>query len=196
MTHSESSNDLSLDQRQGLPDALQVLLRDYPRDAWEADPAFGGLVRFWLERHQMFRRLMTAMQSETDALLDRSADPQRFAARLSRYGSHFINDLHGHHMIEDQHYFPLLAQKDARIIKGFDLLDADHHALDGILSGFAEAANAALGVWEGDRALLQDRAGDLQSTLAGLQRMISRHLDDEEDLIVPVILKYGESGLG
>jgi hypothetical protein len=54
------------------------------------------------------------------------------------------NQLHGHHQIEDHHYFPLLRQKDARIERGFDLLDADHHALDGILNRFVAQANGAI----------------------------------------------------
>ena len=30
--------DLPIETRPGLPDALRVLLRDYPREAWEQDP--------------------------------------------------------------------------------------------------------------------------------------------------------------
>ena len=52
-------NNLALADRKKLPDALRVLLEDYPRDGWELDPGFDGLVRFWLDRHLMFRRLMS-----------------------------------------------------------------------------------------------------------------------------------------
>ena len=136
--------DTRTDAGTGLPEALRVLLAAYPRAGWAADPQFHGLVSFWLERHQMFRKLLGILREDTALLLDRQSDPQTFAARLGRFGGMFVNELHGHHQIEDQHYFPLLAQKDARIIRGFDILDSDHHALDGLLDGFVKGANALL----------------------------------------------------
>lgn len=178
-----------LKNRDQLPDALRVLLDDYPRDLWATDPGFHGLVSFWLERHMGFRKLLTAMISETEARLD-GGDLHRFAQRISRYGSIFVNDLHGHHQIEDHHYFPLLAQKDARLTRGFEILDKDHHALDGLLNEFVTAANEALK--SGDAI---DPVAGFHTNLSALERLICRHLDDEEDLIVPVILKYGTAGL-
>jgi iron-sulfur cluster repair protein YtfE (RIC family) len=186
---------LSLDLRKGLPPALQVLLRDYPRDAWEADPGFHGLISFWLERHQMFRQLMAAMQSETRQLLDGNSDPAAFAARLSRYGGMFVQQLHGHHQIEDHHYFPVLATRDPRISQGFEILDSDHDALDGHLDGFVKGANAVLQRLA-EPAALATAAGRFEADLTRLDAFLDRHLTDEEDLIVPVLLKYGHSGLG
>ena len=186
--------DLSLDLRTGLPEALRVLLADYPREAWEADPQFHGLVSFWLERHMMFRKLMGHMTQETQAFLDGNRDAAGFAQGTARYGGLFVNQLHGHHQIEDHHYFPILRTRDARIETGFDLLDADHHALDGILNRFVEQANAAIQGATGPDP--KAGAGALLDGLGTLDRLISRHLEDEEDLIVPVILRDGPGGLG
>jgi hemerythrin-like domain-containing protein len=113
---------------------------------------------------------------------------------VARYGGLFVNQLHGHHQIEDHHYFPLLRQKDVRIERGFDLLDADHHALDGILNRFVEQANGAIQGAGGPDP--KAAAGLLRDGLADLGRLIGRHLEDEEDLIVPVILIHGADGLG
>ncbi len=184
---------LLLQDRTGLPDALQVLVRDYPRDGWAADPHFHGLVSFRLDRHMMFRNLMAHMLQEAEGFLDAERDAQGYAQGLSRYGGLFVSNLHGHHQIEDHHYFPLLRQKDARIEAGFDLLDADHHALDGLLNSFVEAANSAIrGIGGPDPRPSVD---GFRAELLGLQRLIDRHLTDEEDLIVPVILKYGADDL-
>lgn len=185
--------DLTLETRDGLPDALRVLLQEHPREAWEADPNFHGLVSFWLDRHMMFRKLATLMQDETRALLEGNAPAERFARATGHYGGMFVNQLHGHHQIGDHHYFPLLAQKDARIIKGFDLLDSDHHALDGHLNRFVEQANAAIRGAAGDDP--RKAAEAFLSATEAMDRLLRRHLDDEEDLIVPVILKYGTAGL-
>lgn len=186
--------DLSLDTRPGLPEALRVLLRDYPREGWQADPGLHGLVSFWLDRHLMFRQLMAHMSRETEAFLDNARDARGFAQGIGRYGSMFVSQLHGHHQIEDQHYFPILRTREARIARGFDLLDADHHALDGILARFVDQANGAIqGAGGADP---RKGAGRLLTGLADLERLIDRHLTDEEDLIVPVILRDGPGGLG
>lgn len=187
-------DDLHFDSRAGLPEALRVLLAAHPRESWQADPNFHGLVSFWLERHMMFRQIMAHMQAETRAFLDAERDPARFAQGIARYGGMFVNQLHGHHQIEDQHYFPLLRTKDSRIEAGFDLLDADHHALDGLLNRFVEQANAAIQGANGPQA--RSSAGRLLAGLGDLERMIGRHLEDEEDLIVPIILKHGADNLG
>jgi hemerythrin-like domain-containing protein len=179
--------------RPGLPDALRVLLAGYPRAGWQAHPHFDGLVRFWLDRHLAFRHLLAAMQAETAAMLDRNADPQAYAARLLRLGGHFVGDLHGHHQIEDHHYFPLLAQLDPRLSRGFDLLDSDHHALAAHLDRFVETANGVLTGWQG--AALHDATAAFHATLADSARLLDRHLTDEEDLIVPVILAHGPDRL-
>lgn len=187
--------DLTLENRNGLPDALRVLLDAYPRQGWTQDPGFDGLIRFWLDRHLMFRRIMAEMQSSTELLLDRKAGAQQFAGQVSRYGGMFVNGLHEHHTIEDTYYFPKLQQKDTRVAKGFDILDADHHALDGHLSAFVDAANGVLGRLD-DRGLLQTNAGAFKDRLTEMERLLNRHLTDEEELIVPVILKYGSADLG
>jgi hemerythrin-like domain-containing protein len=186
--------DLSLDTRTGLPEALRVLLAEYPRDGWAAHPQFHGLVSFWLERHMMFRQLMEHMGRETEAFLDGKRDPSGFAQGIGRYGGLFVNQLHGHHQIEDHHYFPILRDRDTRITRGFDLLDADHHALDGILERFVGQANGAISGATGRDP--KKAAGVLHEGLADLERLIDRHLTDEEDLIVPVILRDGPGGLG
>jgi hemerythrin-like domain-containing protein len=141
----------------------------------------------------MFRQLMAHMGRETEAFLDGDSRCAGFAQGIARYGGLFVNQLHGHHQIEDHHYFPLLRQKDARIERGFDLLDADHHALDGILNRFVEQANGAI-QGAGGPTRRRQRARCL--TGCGSQRLIGRHLEDEEDLIVPVILIHGADGLG
>lgn len=52
---------LDLDLRTGLPDALRVLLKEFPRDGWDDHPGIEGLVRFWLDRHMMFRRIIARL---------------------------------------------------------------------------------------------------------------------------------------
>lgn len=192
MPPSSPAELLHLDVRTGLPDALRVLLHDYPRSQWEADKGYNGLIRFWLDRHMMFRRILEQLQTHTESVIDRHMDLRLFQQQTGRLGSTFVQELHGHHSIEDGRYFPVLQQKDARIARAFELLDHDHHALDGHLNTFVEHANAALQVrTAGDVAI-----GQFHATINDLARMLDRHLIDEEEVIVPVILRYGTAGLG
>lgn len=185
--------DLSLEARAGLPPALRVLLADWPREGWAASPHFHPLASMWLDRHLGFRRMLALMRADAEALLDRRIDPTAWAPRLSRLGSHFVSDLHGHHHVEDDHYFPLLAARDARLLDGFELLDRDHQALDGHLAAFVADANAALRAGETD---LIDAGGRFHANLLRLETFIDRHLTDEEELIVPVILRDGPDAVG
>ncbi len=183
----------ALETRSGLPEPLRVLLETYPREAWEADPAFSGLIRFWLDRHLMFRRLLEVMQTEAEAALDKNMDAQTYGMHLSRYGSMFVGELHGHHSIEDQHYFPQIKGLEKRVERGFDILDADHHALDGHINGFAASANAVLAAVQSGTVLI-DPVGQMHDGLAEMTRFLDRHLTDEEELVVPILLKHGSAG--
>jgi iron-sulfur cluster repair protein YtfE (RIC family) len=185
---------LALETRTGLPDALRVLLEEYPREGWDGHRHFEGLVRFWMERHLMFREVMDRLNAAAEARLDDRIDGQTFGQQTARLGGFLLNQLHGHHMIEDQHYFPVLAQMETRLGAGFDLLDGDHHALDGHIQAMADGMNTTL------RALGQgaarDETGRLHADLGRFAGFLNRHLIDEEELVVPVILKHGPARLG
>jgi iron-sulfur cluster repair protein YtfE (RIC family) len=184
-----------LERRRGLPEALQVLLRDYPRPLWESHRNFDGLTRFWLDRHLMFRDLLGRLSAENAGFLDRRSPARTHAARTARYAGFLLNELHGHHHVEDNHYFPVLSGLEPRIARGFDLLDADHKALEGHLHGLADETNALLRAIEalsgaGPEAAAHKAAGALQTRLEGFGRFLDRHLTDEEELVVPVILHH------
>ena len=178
-----------LGQRAGLPEALKVLLREYPRDIWQSHRNFDGLTRFWLQRHMMFRDGVSRLQAEAEGFLDRRLDARAYAQQTARLASFVLNELHGHHHIEDVHYFPLLSGLEPRLAAGFELLDRDHHALDGHLHGLAAKAQAVLdAVVAGEGA--EAAAGGLHGELKGFERFLDRHLIDEEELVVPVILHH------
>lgn len=183
--------DLALANRDGLPDALRVLLAEYPRDLWATDPGFDGLIRFWLDRHMMFRRIVADMLGDARRLVDLQLDPAQYASRLSRYGGMFVNGLHEHHTIEDTHYFPKLSSKDQRIAAGFAILDKDHHDIDEHLNAFVASANGILNLRDKPQEM-RDLVGRFETEMIGLERLLDRHLNDEEELIVPVILKFGD----
>lgn len=182
-------------ERPGLPPELRVLVAAYPREVWPAHPNLGDTAALWLQRHAMFRDLGGQLTGAASDLAEGRRDGGPFLAWFAPRAGFFLNELHAHHMIEDVHYFPVFRTADPRLAAGFELLDADHVTLDRLIHEFADATNAlgealtGTGEAAGAAATLAQRSGH---TLAGLLR----HLDDEEDLVVPLILERTEAGLG
>ncbi|MCF6111219.1 hemerythrin domain-containing protein [Mesorhizobium muleiense] len=120
------------------------------------------------------------------------ADGAGVRARLN----HFLGHLDGHHNVEDIHYFPVFAKAETRLTRGFEILDADHHTIHEGLERNAEAANAfirTLRESEDKQRFAADAYADENSRLIA---MLTRHLADEEDLIIPLILDRGDRALG
>lgn len=188
-------SDIDLRLRTGLPADLRFLVEKYPRSDWSAHDNIQGMASFWLQRHDMFREVGRML---TDGIADyregrRSAPEfaQWFAPRLN----FFLGNLDGHHSVEDQHYFPAFAKVETRLKRGFDILDGDHHQIHDALALNAETANFFLRALGGSEDRLRFAADAYADANQSLVAMLSRHLDDEEDLIIPLILDRGDAAL-
>lgn len=189
------TEDTALETRPGLPEDLRFLLGDYPRLIWGDHPNFGPTTKFYLDRHAMFREAMAVMRRITEESLDGARKPASWSKDFGRIGGFFLQQLHGHHQIEDMHYFPALLRLEPRLQRGFDILDRDHHAIHDALDRFQEAAVGALNaVQAGGDA--KRPAASVQEELKRMDRILDRHLFDEEELVIPIMLDKGESELG
>ena len=171
------------------PDLLFLRQRT-PREAWGSLPP-GGLARTWLAMHdslregqQMLERLATHWQLK---MIDAATFRDRALPVLRQHLSH----LHGHHRLEDTHYFPQFRRIEPRLAKGFDLLERDHAEL-----------HAGIDVLEELTRLLASSADDgtqhelqLAQALHRVGGLLRRHLEDEEDLVIP-LLAAAESNHG
>jgi hemerythrin-like domain-containing protein len=175
---------------EGMPAEMQVLLDTYPRDTWDAHPGFKEKTKNWLGAHQMFRQLGGIIRRETEQYLDKSRDADDFATRLSHYGDMLVRNLHGHHGWEDHSYFPELATADPRFEAGLEILEKDHEELDVVLESFSKSANRVIQLAELDEKQAYDEAGDLHSVAGTIEAFLKRHLSDEEELAVPIILHH------
>ena len=127
-----------------------------------------------------------------EGILSAAEFPRQLVPRLQ----FLLSQLNVHHQIEDLHYFPIFRAADARLKRGFDVLEGDHHAIHADMASTAETANALLQALAGNPDTLA-RCGDAYALASGaLLKGLIRHLDDEEDLIVPLILERGEAALG
>ena len=72
---------------------------------------------------------------------------RRFFAPRLRF---FLQNLEGHHQIEDLHFFPLFRAAEKRLVKGFDVLESDHEAIHAEIIRTVESANDLLRTIESD----------------------------------------------
>ncbi len=191
----DSLDPLDLKRRDGLPAEWLALLSRHPRDQWPGNPRLGMTAQFWLDRHQAFRQLGQALQDSVAAFGAGRSAPEDFQAGFVPRLRLFLGELNGHHQVEDFHYFPVFRQAAPELAPGFELLDRDHQTLHAGLLTTAEAANALL------QALARDPAAAAGATQAyaevsgDLLAGLLRHLDDEEDLVIPLLIERGEAGL-
>ena len=184
-----------LDRRHGWATELTFLLERHPRTSWATKGTAG--VHFWLEVHDHFRRDCASLEVAADDYRhERVAAAQLAVIATSRLGG-LVANLHGHHQIEDFHYFPAFRQAEPRLTAGFDVLERDHAALQ---QDVAKARAAVLelrtaaksGTDSGGRETLVLAAEHYIDATARLCRRVCRHLSDEEELVMPLLIERGD----
>ena len=95
---------------------------------------------------------------------------------------------YGHHTWKDRQFFPELSSADLRSERGLDLLEKDHEVLDDILDRFTRASKRYLKLLDLDPTSAEQELGDVHTAGCHIQSLLSRHLQDEEVMIVPIIL--------
>lgn len=188
-------DEMSLGRRGGLPDDLRYLLARYPRTEWQSHDNIAGMAGFWLQRHDMFRDIGGLLVAGIEDYREGRVSAGEFGSWFGPRLNHFLGNLEGHHSVEDFHYFPAFAKAEPRLKRGFDILDADHHVIHEALERNAETANDFLLALRSDTHRLRHAADAYANENERLVSMLSRHLDDEEDLIIPLILDRGDAAL-
>lgn len=189
------SGSLSLGDRVGLPDEIAFLRAHYPRENWRSHANFGQLADFWLHVHATLRHEGGEVSGIVDAFRNRQIDEKQLQSTFAPRLSGFLQHLDQHHRIEDHAYFPKFRQMDERMVAGFALLEADHDLIHQRLVATVENAQGLLSALSdpGERAR---RAADTYAADAqDLLDLLLSHLADEEDLVIPAMLKHGERSL-
>lgn len=176
--------------RSGLPEEMQTLLRTLPRDGWHRHPNLAESTRNWMNAHRGFRQLGEIVQDDTEAFLDGGLDGAAYARHLAHYGNLLVRNLHGHHSWEDRRFFPELEAADPRFAAGLEMLESDHLALDALLERFTRASNRVVQLATLDPAQMAEEARPVRDDAEALRGFLERHLTDEEDLVVPILLHH------
>ena len=177
----------ALDVRAGLPNEFCWLREELPRDRWTGLHEVAG---HWLQMHAGFRR----HQAHMDALVARwRADDDLIALhrQLTPALQAFLQHLDGHHRIESGHYFPMMRRIEPRIAAGLDLLDRDHDAVHQHLDNLFQSGLAFHRAVSANTPDARDHVARLAEAMAAAGPPLSRHLDDEEDIVIPLIQLRG-----
>jgi iron-sulfur cluster repair protein YtfE (RIC family) len=182
-----------IDTRTGWPEELRTLLNRFPRESWRRNG--NSMTEFWLDKHNYFRQQASAMSEMAKDLRNDRIEPAEFAGWLAPRLQAFLSSLHGHHQIEDFHYFPAFREAESSLAPGFDVLAADHELMHKAISDIVEKTNAFLTTLSDESASARDaqkRAADkyIETSELAFGRLV-RHLSDEEDLIIPIMLDRG-----
>ncbi|WP_421726261.1 hemerythrin domain-containing protein [Bauldia sp.] len=191
-----AEGSLDLDTRLGWPRDLLWLFDRYPRAVWPSHANLGEMTRFWLSVHEQFRQLGMALTKANADLREGTLSPADYRLWYPRRLNRFLGGLESHHTIEDVQFFPLLGGIETRLRRGFDVLEGDHGAIHGAMTTAFESAEVLLRAAETDDAALSRFAEGHATDGDRLLRLLDRHLEDEEDLIVPIILDRGEQAMG
>ena len=196
MQSDKTEAPLDLDTRTGWPEDLRFIVERYPRETWAEHVNLAGMARFWLDIHNGFRRAGETLSGSTGEFREGLVTPERFRSWYAPRLQTFLGHLEGHHNIEDYQMFPLFNAAEPRLMKGFDVLERDHGIIHAAMEQMADTANAFMRTAAGDADKMRTAADAYADTADRLMAMLARHLGDEEDLVIPLILDRSEAGLG
>jgi iron-sulfur cluster repair protein YtfE (RIC family) len=181
----------ALATRTGLPSGFRYLLDEYPRDRWMS--ALDETAAFWLQMHGSFR----GHQAHMDGLVGQwrvTGDLAGLHRSLIPALQSFLQHLDGHHRIESGQYFPMMRKIEPRVGAGIDLLDRDHDAIHETLEALFQGGLAFHQAVMGSAPDAADKAARLSDLIEQGARPLLRHLEDEEDIVIPLIQLRGLHG--
>ena len=183
------------DANAGWPPELKFLLERHPRATWPR--ARSASVAFWLDVHERLRRDAAGLDAAGDEYRGGRSSPAQLAVIAAPRLRGLVAAMQGHHQIEDFEYFPEFRRAEPRLVAGFDRLEREHATLnrgvDAALTALAELRAAVERAAEPASAttlkLAAQRYVDAATTLSV---ELLRHLHDEENLVVPLLLERGD----
>jgi len=183
------------DANTGWPAELGFLLERHPRATWPT--ARSATVAFWLDVHERLRRDAAGLDAAGAEYRAGRSSPAQLAVIAAPRLRGLVAAMHGHHQIEDFDYFPEFRRAEPRLAAGFDRLEREHAALnrsvDTALAALAELRAAAERTTEPSSASTLKLAGQRYvDAAATLSAELLRHLHDEENLVVPLLLERAD----
>jgi hypothetical protein len=174
------------------PAERRHLLERHPRSSWAGAPSLEAA--FWLDVHARFRHACADLDALADDYRAQRRAPRELAVLAAPRLVGLLTDVRGHHQVEDFHYFPAFRRVAPKLAAGIDVLERDHTDLQQDIAAASRALRELRSAVEatstgGDAELA---ARQYVAAASRLCRQLCRHLTDEEDLVVPLLLEHGD----
>lgn len=173
-------------RRAQLDGGLRALLPVSSRADWSSHANYAQGAKDLRAIHQAMLQNAAGVTQALAALAEgRVAVGERagVATQAHEVARHLVDHLHVHHHIEDEQLFPQFAKANPKIERAIALLEADHRVLNAAASVFDQALRTFPAADAEPAAY--DRAAQ---AAAQLDRVMRRHIADEEDIVIPAYL--------
>lgn len=158
------------------------LYEQLPPTLWQSTD-YRYKTSFWLNIHADIRQHQQLLNDISAMYQAGDLSWKEFHAQLAPRIGQYIFKLHQHHNIEDQGYFPQFINMYPQLQSGFEILDGDHVRLDELLNDLQALNNKLVASDSEDKAVGEQ----LHQALAATSDLLSQHLSDEEDLVIPIL---------
>lgn len=196
MTFQYDSPENHVERRSGLSPVLRASMFELPRENWARHPAFRGEAEHWTQIHGGLLSASATLANWSEQMLGEN-DPVKLAqmgAEVSRLGGQLVHHAHGHHHIEDDHFFPVFLRAFPQLEHALALLDGDHKVLSEVLDDLEKAVGGMAAVARGSERQQRDAwlsaAQVLLSPARRLDALFIRHIGDEEEICIPTMLNW------
>jgi hemerythrin-like domain-containing protein len=176
-----------LARRSGLTEELRKLLFDTPKEEWGSHQNYWRGAEMWQDIHRSLLHESGLFVSGLEKLVDMPKGEMQSGLLLNdlrQVGGHLIGHAHVHHHVEDDHYFPRFKEVFPQLGRPIDLLDCDHRVLEETLDAVENHVRALHA-----EAADKDRIAAALKDAGRLDRILNRHLEDEEDIVIPALLR-------
>ncbi len=153
-----------------------------PPDQWFSND-YVYKTSFWLSIHADIRKRQHVLIQISDAYHAGDIEWLEYRSQISPRINQYIFKLHQHHNIEDTGYFPQFMRMYPQLKAGFEILDRDHVHLDTLLNELQVLNSRLASSNTEDKALVEQ----LHQRLMDASELLSHHLTDEEDLVIPIL---------
>ncbi len=163
------------------------MLFDTPKHEWASHQNYWRGADMWQGIHRSLLHESGLFVEGLEKLVDLPKGELQAGLLLNNMrhvGGHLIGHAHVHHHVEDDHYFPRFKEIFPQLGRPIDLLDCDHRVLEETLDA-VEGHVRAMQAENADR----DRIGAALEDARKLDRILNRHLADEEDIVIPALLR-------
>lgn len=163
------------------------LFNKLPPDQWfSADYAYK--TSGWLKVHTNIRKRQRILTQISEGYQSGEYDWSEYRSQILKRINMHVLKLHQHHGVEDEGFFPEFIRMYPQLQAGFEILGRDHMRLDALLDKLQMQTDTLARSDVEDKVL----AAQLHQTLVDATDLLSQHLTDEEDLVIPILgLKQG-----